>query len=46
MYTNIPHEDGLDALYEELEKRDDKHVPSEFIVRMMEQVLNNNIFEK
>ena len=41
----IPHQAGLKALKEVLEKRDIKKTPTEDLVKMAEFVLNNNIFE-
>ena len=43
--NNFLHEDGLKATSEALDKRDNKEVPTDYIVRMMEILLNNNIFE-
>jgi hypothetical protein len=45
LYTNIPIEEGLDAVREALEERQDKSVTTEFLVRLLELVLKNNIFE-
>ena len=45
LYSNIPHQAGLKALKEVLEKRDIKKTPTEDLVKMAEFVLNNNIFE-
>ena len=45
LYPNIPHQAGLKALKEALEKRDIKKIPTEDLVKMAEFVLNNNIFE-
>ena len=45
LYPNIPHQVGLKALMEALEKRDIKKIPTEDLVKMTEFVLNNNIFE-
>ena len=41
LYPNIPHEAGLKALKEALEKRDTKKIPTEDLVKMAEFVLNN-----
>ena len=38
LYPNIPHEEGLSALRNALEKREDKSVPTDLLVE-------NNIFE-
>ena len=45
LYTNIPQEEGLDAVREALKNRDDTSVPTEFLIRMLEIVLKHNIFE-
>ena len=45
LYPNIHHEEGLKALVDALEKREEKKVPTEFLVEMMRFVLENNIFE-
>ena len=41
LYPNIPHQAGLKALKEALEKRDIKKIPREDLVKMAEFVLNN-----
>ena len=41
LYHSIPHDVGLKALYEKLEERTDKKVPSADLVDMAEFVLNN-----
>ena len=33
MYTNIPLEEGLEAFRTELEKREDKSIPTDFIIK-------------
>ena len=45
LYPNIPHEEGLDALRDALETREDKTVPTDLLVEIMRDVLTNNIFE-
>ena len=45
LYPNIPYQAGLKSLKEALEKRDIKNIPEEYLVKMAEFVLNNNIFE-
>ena len=45
MYSNIPTEEGLDAFKEELEKREDKTIPTEYILKLLKLVLESNIFE-
>ena len=45
LYPSIPHDAGLKVLYEQLEERSDKKVPSADLVDMTEFVLKNNFFE-
>ena len=45
MYSNIPIDEGLEAFKEELEKRDDQTIPTEFILKLLKLVLESNIFE-
>ena len=45
LYPSIPHEAGLRALREALEKQDKKCIPTEDLVKMAEFVLKNNFFE-
>ena len=44
LYTNIPQNEGLDAVREALDdqKKDDMN---DFIIKMLEIVLKNNVFE-
>ena len=44
LYPNIPHEQGIEALRESLEKRDKKTIPTEKLIEMTEFVLKNNLF--
>ena len=44
LYTNIPEEDALESLKSVLEKRQNKEVPTEFIAKLMELILRNNLF--
>ena len=44
-YQNIPQEDGLSSLFEALEERECKEVPSYFITQLMELIQTCNIFE-
>ena len=43
-YANIPQEDGSQCLFEVLEERQDKSIPSEFIVDLMDLIQQYNIF--
>ena len=45
LYSGIPHDTGLRALYEKLEERSDRKVPSADLVDMAEFVLKNNFFK-
>ena len=45
LYPSIPHEAGLEALYEKLEERVEKKIPFSDLVNMTEFVLKNNYFE-
>ena len=45
LYPNIPHDDGLAAIREALEKREDKSISTESLVVLAECVLKNNVFE-
>ena len=45
LYPSIPHEADLEALYEKLEERAEKKIPSLDLVNVAEFVLKNNYFE-
>ena len=45
LYPSVPQEEGLASLGKALEKRLDKSVCSEFLVRIMRLVLTMNTFE-
>ena len=45
LYSNVPHQAGLNALKNALEKRNLKKIPTEDLVKMAEFVLKNNLFE-
>ena len=45
LYPGIPHEVGLRALREALDKTDEKTMPTEELLKMAEFVLKNNYFE-
>ena len=45
LYPSIPHDEGLVALREALDKRGDKKVSTESLAELAEIVLNQNIFE-
>ena len=45
LYTNMVHEEGLNNLEAAFEKRDNPKVPTTFLVKLMEIILTQNIFE-
>ena len=45
LFTNIPHEDGIDATREALEEKDKKEIPTEFLLRLLKLILEEKIFE-
>ena len=45
LFPSIPHEVGLRALREALHKRDEKIIPTEKLLKMVEFVLTTNYFE-
>ena len=45
LFTNIKHTEGLKAMEEKLDTREDKKVPTDFIIKLMDIILNHNIFE-
>jgi hypothetical protein len=44
LYNNILHEEGLDSLQESLDARNNPEVPPNYLVRLMEIILKNNLF--
>ena len=45
LYTNIDLQEGLEAAHEALEEREDKEIPTDFILKLLEIILKFNIFE-
>ena len=45
LFTNIPEKDGTDAVREALEEETRNEVNTEFIVRLLQLILQNNIME-
>ena len=45
MYPNIPHDEGIFALETSLDKRSDRTVPTDYIIKLMWLVLTLNTFE-
>ena len=44
LYNNILHDEGLESLQEGLEGRNNPEVPSDYLIKLMEIILKNNIF--
>ena len=45
LYPSIPHDEGLDVLSKQFNTFDNKSIPTEDLVKMIEFVLKNNYFE-
>ena len=45
LYPSIPHCVSLNAVWEALDNRKNKHIPTDNLLKMMEFVLKNNYFE-
>ena len=45
LYPSIPHDTGLKTLYEKLEEKTEKKIPSGNLVEMADFVLKNNFFK-
>ena len=45
LYTNIPQNEGVQCVEEELNKRKNPKVPTGFLTRLLEIILKYNIFE-
>ena len=45
LYPSIPHDGGLEVLRKQSDKFKDKIVPTENIIRMVDFVVKNNLFE-
>jgi hypothetical protein len=45
LYTNIPHSEGIAACKEAWDSREDKSVPTKYLVKLLKLVLNLNNFE-
>ena len=44
MYTNIPLDEGLAAFRDCLDKRSDKSIPTDYIMKLVELIMTKNIF--
>ena len=45
LYTNIPHNEGVDSVKRVLNTRKDPEVPTDTLIKFLELVLKHNIFE-
>ena len=45
MYSNIPSDEGMEALEKVLEKREDTSIPTSFLMTLIKLVLESNAFE-
>ena len=45
LFTNIIHEDGMEEMEIKLNEREKKNIPTEFIMKLMNIILYQNIFE-
>ena len=44
-YTNILLREGIEAFEEILDERDDKSIPSEYLIKLLRLVMQGNIFK-
>ena len=44
LFTNIKHDEGLDTLKQELNKREKRDVPTDYLVKMMEIILKKKTY--
>ena len=44
MYTNIPTDEGIDAVREELDRREDQTIPTIFFITLLQFILKCNVF--
>ena len=44
LFTNILTKEGLESLKNALEKRENQEIPTDFLLKMMELILNHNLF--
>ena len=45
LYNNILHEEGLESLNEALETRNNPKVPTDYLIKLMDIILRNNLFD-
>jgi hypothetical protein len=44
LYNNIPHDEGLGSLQEGLDERNNPEIPTDYLIKLMEIILKNNLF--
>ena len=44
LYNNIPHDEGMESLEEGLDKRYNPEIPTDYLMKLMEIILKNNLF--
>ena len=44
LYNNIPHDEGLGSLQEGLGERNNPEIPTDYLIKLMEIILKNNLF--
>ena len=44
LYTNILHDEGLQSLEDGLKKRINPEIPTDYLIKLMEIILKNNLF--
>ena len=45
LFTNIPQDDSTQTAWEALSERENKRVPTEYLIRLLDLIHKNNIFE-
>jgi len=45
LFTNIPNEEGMEAVREVFEEKQETKIHKEFVLRLLEILLHNNYFE-
>ena len=45
LFKNIPKEEGLESARATLDEREKQDIPTGYILRLLELILENNIFE-
>ena len=44
LYNNIPHDEGLSSLQQGLDERNNPEIPTDYLIKLMEIILRNNLF--